>query len=807
MHALILDLRALILGFHRAQDAAARVDAVELGENGLLDFVGQPLDEVAALGRVLVLGHAVLAVDDELDRHAAAHALLGRRRDRLIVSVRVKRVGVLVHGEKRLERGADVVELDLLGVQGAAARLAMIFQLLGPLVRVIAVTHGDCPNAPRDAADDRVFWIHAVAEEERQVRREVVDLHAAAQIILYERKAVRQGERELRNRVRAGLGDMIAGDAYRIIVPDFVSDEKLLDVAEHLEREVDRKNAGVLRLVFLQNVGLDRSTNGLQRVGADPGGFFRGQGRAFRRFGLRDLLSDGVRHVEREHDRSRAVDGHADACVRIAQIEAREEVAHVLDRGDADAAFADLAEHVGTFLRVLAVKGDAVERRRQALGRIVRGQEVEPFVGALRPAFSGELTLGVLIGASEREDAGSEGERARHIFFAHELHERRVIFGVGNRDARNLKPRERNRVRRHLEGLPANRVAEHVAPVIRRRLGPGQQCALHAGGEFAPRLVALPAQLLAGLFTAHEAESCFAGMRLFRGERLALGLLVIGADGVGDLGQIVRAALRNNWRYIACAARAFQVDQGFPGIDPATSVQHGLEFAIQAVRAVVVPGARHGAEHRHRFGLDVSALVPGAAELAADIAPGVLGAAPVELVDRDQVGEIEHVDLLELHGSAELAGHHIQRHVGDSQDTSVALADAARLDDDQIEACGAGEADRVGDGVGQLASALAGGETAHEHVRVIDRVHADTVAEQGSAGFFLRRIDAEHAVPAVGILEPEAPDQLVGETALAGAARPRDAENQRRLAQVVRAGALESSRAAPLLELFQDHLR
>ena len=42
---------------------------------------------------------------------------------------------------------------------------------------------------------------------------------------------------------------------------------------------------------------------------------------------------------------------------------------------------------------------------------------------------------------------------------------------------------------------------------------------------------------------------------------------------------------------------------------------------------------------------------------------GVLAAAPLELVDRDHVGEVEHVDLLQLRRGAELRRHHVQRHV------------------------------------------------------------------------------------------------------------------------------------------------
>ena len=224
---LLLDLAALVAGLHRAQHAAALGDRLELLQHRLLDQVGQLVDDERALVRVLVLREPPFAVDDQLDRHRAAHALLGRRRDRLVVGVGVQRVGVVVGRDQRLQRRADVVERDLLRVQGAAGRLRVELELLRALVGAVAVPHRHRPDAARDAADHRVLGVHAVAEEERQVRREVVDVHAAREVRLDEREAVGQRERELRDRVRAGLGDVVAGDRHRVEVPDVVVDEVL----------------------------------------------------------------------------------------------------------------------------------------------------------------------------------------------------------------------------------------------------------------------------------------------------------------------------------------------------------------------------------------------------------------------------------------------------------------------------------------------------------------------------------------------------------------------------------------------------
>ena len=72
--------------------------------------------------------------------------------------------------------------------------------------------------------------------------------------------------------------------------------------------------------------------------------------------------------------------------------------------------------------------------------------------------------------------------------------------------------------------------------------------------------------------------------------------------------------------------------------------------------------------------------------LPAHLPEGVVGPTPVELVDGHHVGQFQHVDLLELGGGTVLGGHHVEGDIGDVGDGGVALADAGRLHDDQVEA-------------------------------------------------------------------------------------------------------------------------
>jgi hypothetical protein len=94
--------------------------------------------------------------------------------------------------------------------------------------------------------------------------------------------------------------------------------------------------------------------------------------------------------------------------------------------------------------------------------------------------------------------------------------------------------------------------------------------------------------------------------------------------------------------------------------------------------------ARDGAEHRHLVGRLPNAC--GCAALLAHVAQRVLGALAVELVDRHEVGEVEHVDLLELAGAPNSGVITYSESVDERHDRGIALADARGLDDDEVEA-------------------------------------------------------------------------------------------------------------------------
>ena len=229
----------------------------------------------------------------------------------------------------------------------------MVLELLRPLVGAVAVPHRDRPDAPGHPAEHRVLGVHAVGEEERQVRREVVDRHAAGEVGLDVGEAVGQREGELADGVRPGLGDVVAGDRHRVEVADLVLDEPLLDVGHHPQRELGGEDAGVLALVLLEDVGL----HGAADVGAASaarmlGGLRRrwARGRA-RRAKRVELLVDGGVEEHGQDRRRRTVDRHRHRRRRVAQVEAGVEHLHVVEGRDRHAGVADLAVDVGALGR------------------------------------------------------------------------------------------------------------------------------------------------------------------------------------------------------------------------------------------------------------------------------------------------------------------------------------------------------------------------------------------------------------------------------------------------------------------------
>src|SRR6185437_8457122 len=99
------------------------------------------------------------------------------------------------------------------------------------------------PDAPRDAADDAVFRIHAVAEKEGEIGSEIIDRHPPAKIIFHIGEPVGQRKGQLRYRVSPGFGNMISAEGHTVKVANDAPDEIRLNVTHQTKGEFGTEDA------------------------------------------------------------------------------------------------------------------------------------------------------------------------------------------------------------------------------------------------------------------------------------------------------------------------------------------------------------------------------------------------------------------------------------------------------------------------------------------------------------------------------------------------------------------------------------
>ena len=175
-----LDARALVHGFHRPDHAATLGNPIKLGHHRLFNQICQSFDNERPLKRVFIFREAQLFIDDQLNRHRASYAVFGRCRDRLIVSIGVQGIAVVVYRVQGLERGADVIEINLLSVQRAAGSLDVVFEHLRARGCAIFLPHGLGPNAARYTPDHSIFRVNSVGKEKTEVGAKFIQIHSSA---------------------------------------------------------------------------------------------------------------------------------------------------------------------------------------------------------------------------------------------------------------------------------------------------------------------------------------------------------------------------------------------------------------------------------------------------------------------------------------------------------------------------------------------------------------------------------------------------------------------------------------------------
>src|SRR5258706_15387246 len=388
---------------------------------------------------------------------------------------------------------------------------------------------------------------------------------------------------------------------------------------------------------------------------------------------------------------------------------------------------------------------------------------MEAAVGAEGVAFAREHAGGIFVLPLESEHAGGEREEAGEVLSHAPFQNLAVILESGERDLRQLGPREGSRVEPGADFLFA-----HLDHLLVARVDPLR---------FRPVLDELPgARIELGVFLLdqriqHEGILARRGEHRFRREqllplarysRLLAGAGVVAAYRVRDLGKVAAARRRDDRVSRGGGAR---LDRGKRARSYFQAVldKRGQDTLVEGGNAVVVEARSDGAVYRHVLGGAVEELTV-ALVLLPHVPQRVLAALAVELVDGDEIGEVEHVDFLELARRAVFGRHHVERGIGERHDRRIALADAGSLDDHQVESGHLAGRDHVGEAPGDFGFGAARGERAHEHAPSGDRIHANAVAEQRTAGFPPRRIDRENGdAEPVFLVEPEAAHQLIGE--------------------------------------------
>ncbi len=385
----------------------------------------------------IAFDRARLVGDHLLRAQRDANGVLGRERERLVERVRVQALRAAEHGGQRFERGADDVDLGLLRRERDARRLRVeAHEQRARVARAIAVAQLPRPDATGGAVlRDLLEEVEVRVEEEGEARRELVDVEAALDRRLDVGESVRQRERELLRRRRAGFADVVAGDRDRM-------EERHLARAEldHVDDEphgrLGREDPLLLRDVLLEDVRLGGAAELVSRDAL--------------------LLADA--DVEREHDRRGRVDRHRGR--DLAERDAAEERLHVGERVDRDPFAPHLAERARV-VGVVAHERGHVERGREP-GLPVLGEVAEALVRLLRRAEAGELAHRPEPAAVHRRiDAARERILARIAEVARVVD----VDVFGRRERLRLDPRDR---REELVGALRRALVDVRAPGVER---------------------------------------------------------------------------------------------------------------------------------------------------------------------------------------------------------------------------------------------------------------------------------------------------------------------------------------------------
>src|SRR5688572_21698350 len=210
----VLDLPLNDAGLDGAKGAPGRVDPIDQCLRLALEAAGHRLDRVRAADRIDGVRRPAFMQDDLLRAEREGGALLGRKRQCLVLRVAMQRLRPAQNRRERLQRDADNVVVRLLGGERAAGSLRVKAQLLGAGIgHAEPVPHDPGPEAPRRAELCNLLEEIVVGvEEERQPLPEHVRIESRRDTGFDVGDGIGEREPDLLRGRRARFADVIAAD-------------------------------------------------------------------------------------------------------------------------------------------------------------------------------------------------------------------------------------------------------------------------------------------------------------------------------------------------------------------------------------------------------------------------------------------------------------------------------------------------------------------------------------------------------------------------------------------------------------------
>ena len=164
-------------------------------------------------------------------------------------------------------------------------------------------------------------------------------------------------------------------------------------------------------------------------------------------------------------------------------------------------------------------------------------------------------------------------------------------------------------------------------------------------------------------------------------------------------------------------------------------------------------------------------------ELLTHVAQCIQSPALIKLIQRHHIGIIEHIDLLQLRSGPIFGRHYIQSHIAVFSDHGIALTDSAGLHHDQIITRHLQNAHSIVYVRTQRQVGLTGCHRTHVHTVVVDTIHSNAIAQQGTACFSFRWVDGNDGQLLLRKIREEPSHQLIHQTTFARAAGTCNAQN------------------------------